>query len=274
MIVPDLTNPFFTMIIKGCESVARIHGYRLTIADSENSTREESEHLELALESQASGVVMIPAGGGTPTIERALDQHFPLVFVDRTIGGMDGSSITSDNYEGAYQASKYLLRIGHNHILFLNGGADKSSAQQRLRGFMDALGESDIRISDKYIRNAEYDFEHAHRAVAQAFDDDLEFTAVFASADVMAFGAKRAIEERGLSIPDDISLVGYDDIHLASSIGLTTVAQPALEMGRNAITTLTDIIAGRLSRPTQLVLQPRLVIRETCRRVERAVTQS
>ena len=267
LIVPDLANPFFAMVIKGCESVARTHGYRLMISDSENSTEEESEHLEVAMESDTSGVVIVPADGVTPTIAQTASRGFPMVFLDRTIDELDVSSVTSDNYEGANQATKYLLRLGHVRILFVAGGPGKSSADQRLLGFRNAMEEAGLTVSERHIVSAGYDFENAHRVVKEALSDGVSFSAVFASADVMAFGAKRAIEEHGLRIPEDISLVGYDDIHLASSIGLTTVAQPALEMGRNAITTLIHFVERRLAKPTRLVLQPRLVIRETCRRI-------
>lgn len=270
LIVPDLANPFFTMLIKGCEAAARPHGYRLMISDSENSSEQESVYLELDLEGITSGVVVVPSGSSSASIEEAIDRKYPMVLLDRTIADLDVSSITSDNYGGAYQATKYLLRLGHTQILFIEGDPGMSSAEERLAGFRDAMRESDVPVCEECIVSGGYDFETAHDVVRQSLDRGVRFTAVFASADVMAFGAKRALEERGLRIPADVSLVGYDDIPLSSSIGLTTVAQPALEMGRSAVTTLIHLVERRLERPTKLVLPPRLVIRETCSRLEKA----
>lgn len=266
LIIPDLANPFFPMVIKGCESVARTHGYGLMIADSENDLDQESEHLALALDRGASGIAIVPSGGATAAIEKASGRQVPMVLLDRTIDGLLASSVVSDNYQGAYQATKYLLRLGHTRILFIAGGTGKSSAQQRLAGFRDAMAASGNAVGDRFVLNAEYDFENAADEVKRALEDEVSFTAVFASADVMAFGAKRALEQHGFAIPADVSLIGYDDILLASSIGLTTVAQPAFEMGREAITTLIDTIEGRVTRVAASVLQPRLVIRDTCRR--------
>jgi LacI family transcriptional regulator len=236
------------------------------ISDSENCVDLESEHLELALEREVSGIVIVASGESTPAIERAISRGIPVVLLDRTVEGVVASSVVSDNYQGANQATKYLLRLGHTRILFIAGGTGRSSAQERLAGFRDAMHASGHSVCDRYILNAEYDFENAADEVKRALKDDTPFSAVFASADVMAFGAKRALEQHGFSIPADVSLVGYDDIPLASSIGLTTVAQPAFELGREAITALIHTIEGRVTRVTASVLQPRLVIRDTCSR--------
>jgi LacI family transcriptional regulator len=215
-----------------------------------------------------SGFVIVPAGAQNRAIDEVVRRRFPVVLLDRTIKSLEVSSVTSDNFDGAYQATKYLLRIGHTSILFIAGGPGKSTAQERLSGFQSAMMESGVQLSDRHIVSGGYDFETSHQVVMNAIEDGVRFSAVFASADVMAFGAKRAIEDAGLRIPDDVSLIGYDDIPLCSSIGLTTVAQPAFEMGRNAITTLIHLVERRLAKPTNLVLQPRLVIRDTCSRFD------
>jgi LacI family transcriptional regulator len=263
--VSDLTNPFFSQIIRGCEVIARTHGYSLFISDSENDPELERIHMESFIENSVVGVILLPTGLESPAAETALRKKVPLVQVDRFIEMLNVSSITTDNFKGAYLACKYLLRIGHRDILFIYGGRGKSSADERLEGFKKALSESDIPFSEKMVINGGYDFDITYHNVSALLKNKMNFTAVFASADIMAFGVKRALEEHGYSIPHDVSLVGYDDIPLASSIDLTTVAQPALEMGRNAMFLLLDLIEGRVAESSHIMLQPSLIIRETCK---------
>jgi LacI family transcriptional regulator len=263
--VSDLTNPFFSQIIRGCEVVAHTHGYSLIISDSENNPDLERTNMEAFIENSITGVILLPTSSESPAAETAFRKKIPLVQVDRIIKTPNVSSITTDNFKGAYLASKYLLRIGHRDILFIYGGCGKSSCDERLKGFKKALSESDVLFSEKMVLNGEYDFDATYRNVSVLLKDKVKFTAVFAAADIMAFGAKRALKEQGYRVPHDISLIGYDDIPLASSIALTTVAQPAHEMGRNAMFLLMDLIEERITESSHIILQPSLIIRETCK---------
>lgn len=137
----------------------------------------------------------------------------------------------------------------------------------RLSGFRKGLEETGVRFRDDLVPLADTSLENAYEQVAAFLKRGLEFTAVFASSDTTALGAWKALREHGRRIPDDVSLIGYDDIPFADFISLTTIAQPAYEAGRNAVMLLLDLIAGRRHPPQRIMLRESLIIRKTCRRL-------
>ena len=172
----------------------------------------------------------------------------------------------SDNEEGAYQAVKYLLKLGHRCIVNLTGPPELSTEKARIAGYKRALDESEIECQEDLFVCGNYSLEGAYRAIDDLLRKNVNFSAIFATNDMMAFGAKQALEEHNKHIPNDVSLVGYDDILFSSIISLTTVSQPAYEMGRNALLLLLDLINERIATPQRIVLRPSMVIRGSCQR--------
>jgi len=265
LIIPDILNPFFPLLIKGIEHVSKIHEYSLILCDSEGDVVLEHHHINTLCGRGVEGIILIPSSGDTH-LEKVVKKGFPFVFLDRFIE-LDGASyVTSDNEEGAYQAVKYLLKLGHRRIVFVTGPKDLSTERSRAKGAQRALAEEEITCDDKLCVIGNYRTEDAYQAILAMLQKRPEFTAIFATNDMMAFGAKKALEEHGLKIPDDISLVGYDDILFSSIISLTSVSQPTYEMGRNAMVLLLDLINERLTTPQHIVLRPSMVIRGSCKR--------
>ena len=265
LIVPDILNPFFPLVIKGVEQVSRIHGYHLVLCDSENDLKLEQQHITNLYQRGVSGILLIPAAEQSP-VEELISNGFPLVFLDRAIESEAVSYVISDNEDGAYQAVRYLLKLGHQHIVNLTGPEYLSTEKARLKGYQRALAEENIPLQQELMICANYRLDEAYRAMMSLLHIKTEFTAVFATNDMMAFGAKQALEELGKRIPDDVSLVGYDDIQFSSIISLTTISQPTLEMGRNAMLLLLDLIKERIKTPQHIVLRPSMVIRGSCKR--------
>lgn len=266
VIVPDLLNPFFPLLIHGIEQVSKIHHYEMILCDSEDTGELERQHIAELCERGIEGLILIPTSGDAAHLERLIRRPCPFVFLDRFIDIEGASYVTSDNEEGAYQATKYLLKLGHQPILFLAGPDYLSTEQARFRGIQRALREEGLRWDDELWLVGNYHVDEAYQLVRAALRDGPEFTAIFALNDMMAFGAKRALEEAGIRIPDEVSLVGYDDILFSSIISLTSVSQPTFEMGRNAMLVLLDLISGRVTQPQRVVLRPSMVIRGSCQR--------
>jgi LacI family transcriptional regulator len=265
LIIPDLLNPFFPLLIHGIEQVSKIHNYSLMLCDSEDSAEVEQQHISTLCERGVDGIILIPTSEAT-YLEKLVKKQCPFVFLDRFIE-LDGASyVTSDNEEGAYQATKYLLKLGHQRILILTGPKNLSTEHARIKGVQQALVEEGIRYDDELSVMGNYHTEEAYQIVLSVLQKGIDFTAIFAMNDMMAFGAKRALEEQGVRIPDEISLVGYDDILFSSIISLTSVSQPTYEMGRNAMVLLLDLIHGRITTPQHIVLRPSMVIRRSCKR--------
>jgi len=270
LIIPDLLNPWFPLMIKGIENVAKIHGYSIILCDSENDPEIEKKHIINLLDKRVEGLIFIPSPGYNDLIIDLVNQDFPLVFLDRIINCDDINCVTSANEEGAYQATKYLLSLGHKDIVYISGPKFISTEIDRFKGFQKAIEESSskgIVLKEDLILQGEYNWDIANREVSKIIESGAKFTAIFASNDIMAFGAKQAIENVGLKIPDDISIIGFDDIPFSATISLTTISQQAFEMGKNAMLLSIDLIKKRITPPQKIILNTSIVIRSSCKKI-------
>jgi LacI family transcriptional regulator len=265
MISADVTDAVMNLIFKGAENSARIHGYTSILCDSENSRELEQEHIASLLGKGIEGLLLIPSGEEIEQVGHLCRNGYPLVVVDRKIRCPQASHVISDNLAGAYQATKYLLSLGHTRIMYLAGRRKVSTEVERFEGYQKALQEQGIALAGELIVPGEFDWAVAYDKVDEAVRRGVRFTAIFAANDPMAFAAKEAIEKNGLRMNEDISIVGYNDNLDASAISLTTVAIDPLDMGKNAVLLLFDLISKRRTPPQEIVLHPRLVIRNSCR---------
>ncbi|MBN2553851.1 MAG: LacI family DNA-binding transcriptional regulator [Spirochaetales bacterium] len=267
LIVPDILNPFFPLLTKGIENVSKIQGYHIIFCDSEDSLKGETENIDKLLDFEVEGMVVVPSVGENRRIDELVTDHFPLVLLDRMINNEQSCTVSADNLEGAYQAVKYLINMGHRRILHLAGPANLNTGLDRLQGYQKALQEAGIEYDEQLVINGGFHFSEAYEETRRTAQGPLPFTAIFSANDTMAFGAFQALKEAGIDIPGKVSLVGYDDIPFASTMGLTTVAQPIYEMGRNAMIMLLDLVNERIAAPQQIVLRPSMVLRSTCQRI-------
>ncbi len=266
VIIPDGKNPFFHLILSGVEEICRKHGYQLFYSSSRNNTEEEKRNLQKLLEINIPGIILIPHSNETEGIKKLIDSGVKIVLADRTIEGIDLPYVITNNENGAYQATLYLLDLGHRSFLYVGGDKNLSTEKSRFRGFTRALEEEGVEIEPEMIIEDSFDSERAYDCVREIINRRKKFTAVFCADDLIAFGAKNAIVDAGISIPDEVSIIGYDDIPFAGYMSLTTVYQPAEEIGRNAMLLLLDALHGRLTEPQKIVLEPSLKIRATCAR--------
>jgi LacI family transcriptional regulator len=277
LVVPDIGNPFFPSLIQGIESVTKIRGYDILLCDSEEDPQLEVHQLHRLIEIGTSGLIYVPNTMENVEVQKAVERFTPIVFLDRVFDWQNICSVTADNTEGALQATRYLTVLGHTEFIYITRPLAVSSIRDRYAGFCQALDEKGISVDRNRVITVDnpektptaenYYFEKARTEVSNLLKAEFPFTAVFATDDVMAVGAKKAIEERGLSVPQDISIIGYDDILISQISGLTTVSQPTYEMGRNAAILVLDLIEGRVRPPKRIQLNASLVIRNSCRRI-------
>ena len=216
-----------------------------------------------------SGYIIIPSIGNTEHFNDMVKKsNVPIIFLDRKVDIENVNYVGSANEEGAYNATKYLIDLGHKKIVYMAGPKNISTEKERFSGFITALNENDIDFDmKKYYKVANFNFDESYKEMKEIIKSKLEFTAIFSACDIMCFGIKKAIEECGMSIPEDVSLIGYDDIPFSSIIGLTTVSSQVYEMGKNAVLALLNIITERTKENINIVLQPNIVIRNSCRRI-------
>jgi LacI family transcriptional regulator len=268
LVVPDVVNPFFTLVLRGAEAAARRAGYRLLVCDSENDPRREHEYIEDLVSYRVDGLLVAPASersraGLVPLLRRG----FPFVLIDRSISELDCDSVCSDNVSGARRLTEHLIRIGHRRIAHLVGSDDNSTGRDRLSGYREALQAAGIEYSPSLLFHTTVDRIGGYRAVQSMLSLRPLPTAIFAVNNMTAVGAMQALRERGLSVPANIGLVCFDDVeHLAVlSPFLTVMDQPAETFGSLAAQLLAERIGGKASvNGRRIVLQSELIVRESC----------
>jgi LacI family transcriptional regulator len=268
LVFPTVVNPFHALLLKGISSAALVHHADLVLLDSNEDRQTEEQHLRRVREGGIQGLLYIPfAAELDATVKELLERRFPLVFVDRILDREDTCTVSSDNVEGAYQAVTYLLDLGHRDIVFIAGAPHFSTTSARFEGYSRGLKEYGLPVRDELVLAGDTSFETAYAETLKFLKGGSGCTAIFASNDLMAFGAWQAAEDLELRVPDDLSIIGYDEIPFSAYRSLTTIAQPSFEMGRNALTLLIDLIEGRRSPPERLLLRDSLIIRKSCKKV-------
>ncbi len=266
LVIPDIMNPFFSEVARGVGDVASQRGYSLLLGNSDGEVAKEEEFVNLLLRRKMDGLVFFAATNVSQHIDRARVKGIPMVLIDRKVAGFD--LVRTDNDKGGLLATRHLIELGHIRIALISGRLDLGTRRDRYNGYREALIQASIVPDPVLVREGSVKSDHGYEATQALLALPSPPTAVFATTDTIAVGVLLALEERGLRVPDDIAVVGYDNTYLAmiSRPQLTSVAQPKQQMGQWAATFLIDWIEqGRADphEPVEVVLEPRLVVRES-----------
>jgi LacI family transcriptional regulator len=269
LIIPDITNPYFPHLISGITNIALVHNLEIVLGNSHNNIEIEKAHFEQMTKNGVQGIIYIPfSSTPNPHLKGLIEDRYPIVFLDREVHTNGICSVTSDNEEGAYQATNYLLNLGHRDIVFISGPRHLSTSTTRRAGFLKGLSEFGVEWQEHLELCGDTTLESGYQVTGELLSlNRTHFSAIFASNDLMAYGAWRAVEEKGLKVPGDISIIGYDDIPFSSILSLTTIAQPGYEIGRNALMLLVDLIDKLREPPQKIILRDSLVIRKSCKKI-------
>ena len=246
LLLPDTVSAFWGRLVKGIETALRETDYSLLMASAEGSASGHKA-LELLVSHHVDGLV-VAAGSDIPDEELlGLDDETPFVAVGRSLAGREESLIQVGNFEGAYQVTQHLIALGHSRVAHISGPLWHVEAKERLRGYRRALEDAGIPSDPHLMVEGDFTMRTGLIATERLLSAGRDFTAIFASSDQMALGANLALYHRGLEVPRDVSLVGFDDQPFAAYTRppLTTVAQPLFEMGQAAVRYLIGRIQGR-----------------------------
>jgi LacI family repressor for deo operon, udp, cdd, tsx, nupC, and nupG len=258
-LVPDISNPFFAEVIRGIEQVAHQNGYSVLLGETQNSRAREKAYAELLETKQADGLITLMPH--IPTL--AMARPFPIVNACEYVKDKSVTSVYVDNEGASYEATTYLLTLGHREIAFVTGPMDSPISVDRDRGYERALQQAGIKRDRRLTAAGDFSVEAGIRAVDGLLAQQQRFTAVFCSNDEMAVGAIHAIKSKGLRVPQDISVVGFDDIRFSryTDPPLTTIAQPKDELGREAMSMLIELMRGTDIPARKRILLTQLVVR-------------
>jgi ABC-type sugar transport system substrate-binding protein/D-ribose pyranose/furanose isomerase RbsD len=223
---------------------------------------------------QIDGLILISLGGKEESLQMALNAQVPVVVVDREIGAEMVDQIVIDNEQGGYLAGQYLASLNHTRIGCITGSVKLSVTIRRLTGFRRALREAGIDLPQEMVISGDGEYGDTEKAVSTLLSRKIPPTAIFAANDLMAMGAIKALHKAHLRVPEDVSVIGFDNIPQSDLMApaLTTVAQPFDELGRAAVTALLERIQNRTKSATEVVLPVKLVERESCRALAESAT--
>ncbi|OLN22033.1 LacI family transcriptional regulator [Domibacillus antri] len=265
VIVPDITNTFFSKVLRGIEYVAVSKGYKVLLGDAGNDVAREGEFLNVLRQKQADGIVLLTARMETSLIEEfALD--YPLVLACEYIEGSTIPTVSIDNISGARKATEYLISLGHKKIGMITGPLNVVLGRDRLKGFSQAMARHDLPVEPSLVQEGNFTYDSGYNMMLKFLALSNPPTAVFAANDEMAFGAVKAVKDRRMRVPEDISVIGFDDIEFSSIFEppLTTISQPTFEIGTTAMELLLKLINEDELTRNQYILEDKLIERQSC----------
>jgi len=246
LVLSDITNPFFTTIARGVEDVAGPRGFGVMFCNTDESESEEIDYLQMLIQRQVDGVLLVPAGRSVEPLRLLRSQAVPVVVLDRRVASRQVDQVRTDSVAGAYRLTRHLLDLGHRRIGMLTGRRAISTSVDRVAGYERALAEVGLALDPELVRYGGYGLAGGYQMATEVLASEPRPTALFAANNFVAFGAWRALRELALRVPDDVSLVCFDDLPEEWLIDpfLTVVDQPAYEMGRQAAELLLDRLEG------------------------------
>ncbi|MDQ7850245.1 MAG: LacI family DNA-binding transcriptional regulator [Armatimonadota bacterium] len=266
LIVPDISNPFFPAVARGVEDVARRHGYALVLGNTDGDAARERAYLEILRKRWVDGVLFASASGDARPLRMLRAGGVPAVLIAREATDGEIDTVLVDSFAGMRLATAHLLRLGHRRIAYIGGPRGLPVARERLRGYRQALRDQGICPDPRLVVAGDFRVEGGRTAVRRLLARRSTFTALAAANDLMAIGAMEALRAAGRRIPDDVAVVGFDDIPFAAFVDppLTTVAQPTYRLGALAMERLLALMRGEAGAPRRMVLKPQLVVRRSC----------
>jgi LacI family transcriptional regulator len=269
LLTPDISNPFYSELVKGMVEVANKYDYNILLCNSFFQTNKEAEFLKILSDKEVDGIIFM-----TNEITEKHKEFFrkykkPVVTVNRKFWGFNIPNVDIDNFKAAYDATEYLIKLNHKRIAIIRAPLDdETSGVTRFEGYRKALRDYEIPFDEGLVKEGNFKANTGYKAMEEFLKLDNPPTAVFCVNDEMACGAVRCIIEKGLRVPDDISVVGFDDIPLASLFipSITTVSQPIYDMGVLAMELICRMIKGEQVEVKTYILPHKLVVRQSTKK--------
>lgn len=268
LILPDITNPFFADLAKSVENSLRRKGYSLVLANTDFSEDNEAAQIRELMVKRLEGILLVPSG------IRAREEHdlprryqIPMVLMDRKLEGIsDIPGVYSNNEYASVISCEHLIRKGARDIVFISGPLNVSTSIERFEGYKAVLAQHSIPFRPEMCRHGSYTVESGYNAVLELERSGISYSAILAANDLMALGALKAVREFGYRVPEDVQIIGFDNIEFSQYCepSLSTMQQPTFDMGAKAVELLTGIIEKRDPvQPERLI--PKLLMRKTTR---------
>ncbi len=255
VLIERFDNIFAGTVISEIEDILRAHDYGTIVCDCRGDEKLEEESIKFLLGKRVDGILTIPTSRSSKYLQAASDREVPVVLVDRAFEDRDWDSVLVDNTAASYEAVKSLIQRGHRKIAIICGEDKFYTARMRLQGYFKAMEEADLPIYPRYIKRGRLEVEHGYHSITELLKMEDSPTAVFLSNYEITLGAVIALNEKGVRFPDDISIIGFDNMMLSQVVkpNLWMVVQPMQEIARHAAQMLLDRMAGRVPETTEKI---------------------
>lgn len=267
ILVPDYGNPFFADIIKSVEQITNPKGFLTFVCETGEDGSREYRMIREVFERRIEGIIFWSYNKIAENIEllKQIDQKVPVIFMDPMMQEVANSLVTADGFQGTYNAVAYLARSGRKRIAYIKGPDKYMVTHERYQGYLQALDDFDLQKKSQFIYRGDFHIQSGFKAAEYFSNLTIPPDAVISATDYMAIGAVHYFNQNNLSIPDDIAIIGFDNISLATLIQpqLSTIALPICELGKQAACVLLERIASPTVKSRQLMLDCELIIRET-----------
>jgi LacI family transcriptional regulator/LacI family repressor for deo operon, udp, cdd, tsx, nupC, and nupG len=266
LVVPDIQNPFYVEVVRGVEDKAYANNYALLMCNFAQDEIKEKLYLDIMKSESVDGLIVAPVHERDKDVQDLVLSGLPIVCVDRGLSDLDVDVVLVDNEQGAYDAVNYLIKLGHTRIAYIGGLPTIPTSRQRRMGYESALKDNNLKLDESLIKFGDSKHESGKVLAGELLQMKDPPTALFTGNNLITLGALETIHSRGLNVPNDISILGFDDMPWSISLNppLTAVSQPGYEIGRRAA----DMLFQRIAEPEQgsakIVLKTKLIIRQSC----------
>lgn len=262
LVVTDITNPFWTTVTRGVEDAAHDNGYSVILCNTDESPDKQAQYLDMLLKRRIDGILLAPACSSSESVRLIQKQGAVVVVLDRTVPDVEVDIIRGDSIGGAYRLTKHLLELGHRHIVILTGPEDVSTSSDRVKGYQQAITEAGLESPEEAVYWGSYTGQSGYKMAKLALSASPRPSAIFAANNFIANGALKAIRELRLRVPEDVSIVSFDDLPEAvyADPFLTVVTQPTYEMGYKATKLLLERLTNNGSLEYANILLPTKVV--------------
>ncbi|QGQ45017.1 LacI family DNA-binding transcriptional regulator [Metabacillus sediminilitoris] len=265
VMVPNILNTVFTGIIEGIESEAARNGYRVLLGNTNKSVENEYGLIDLLKQKQTDGMILFSARMDPKTLVN-LSEEYPIVLTTAYIDGLKVPTVSIDNISSSRNAVAHLIKLGHTRIAHISGPLEFNGSRDRYKGYQQALLQNDLEIDSMLVQEGDFTLESGYNLMLKFIAMEHPPTAVFTGNDEMAMGVIKAAKDHGLKVPEDLAVVGFDNISFSAIFepALTTIAQPLFKMGQVSMQLLLQQIQGVQVSKIQHILESELIIRDSC----------
>jgi len=269
LLISDITNIWFTTMVRAIEDVAEQNGYNLILCNTDENQEKETRYLKVLYGKKIDGLIIAATGEKSPYLKKLIRGGLPVILIDRKLKGFHTTQVTVDNEFGACEAVKHLINLGHKRIGVINGHPRTTPGKERFEGYKKALAENNISLDPALVKYGDFRIEKARKASQELIKMKNPPTAIFVANNVMVMGTYQVLKENNVRIPEEMAIVGFDDPEWASLMepSLTTIGQPSHSMGTMACQVLLQRIRKNERKRLQdeeIVLRPKLIIRKSC----------